>query len=305
MQVIEIHNLEKYYGKFQALKGLNLTVKKGEVLGLIGPNGAGKTTTVRILLGLLKKSAGTAKVFGKDVWDEAVEIHKRLSYVPDDVRLWPKLTGGEAIDFLASLRGGINEEKRARYIERFEFDPSKRCQSYSKGNRQKLALIAALSADVDLIVFDEPTGGLDPLMSKVFQECVAELKEEGKTILMSSHILADVEKLCDRVAIISHGRIVETGTLDEMRHMKRNVITVQTERPPEKLNDLEGVHNIRENGEEISFQADTDKIDTIMRFLVDHGIRSIVSAPPTLEDLFMRHYEEGYQKEEVAHHETE
>ncbi len=305
MNVIEIRDLQKCYGKAQALKGLDLTVKKGEVLGLIGPNGAGKTTTVRILLGLLKKSSGTAKVFGKDAWDEAVEIHKRLSYVPDDVRLWPKLTGGEVIDFLASLRGGINEERRARYIERFEFDPSKRCQSYSKGNRQKLALIAALSADVDLIVFDEPTGGLDPLMSKVFQQCVAELKDEGKTVLMSSHILADVEKLCDRVAIISHGRIVETGTLDEMRHMKRNVVTVRTVRPLEKLHELEGVHNVQKNGEEVSFQADNEQIDAIMRFLTDHGIRSIVSAPPTLEDLFMRHYEEGYKKEEVTRHETE
>ncbi len=305
MNVIEIRDLQKCYGKAQALKGLDLTVKKGEVLGLIGPNGAGKTTTVRILLGLLKKSSGTAKVFGKDAWDEAVEIHKRLSYVPDDVRLWPKLTGGEVIDFLASLRGGINEERRARYIERFEFDPSKRCQSYSKGNRQKLALIAALSADVDLIVFDEPTGGLDPLMSKIFQQCVAELKDEGKTVLMSSHILADVEKLCDRVAIISHGRIVETGTLDEMRHMKRNVVTVRTVRPLEKLHELEGVHNVQKNGEEVSFQADNEQIDAIMRFLTDHGIRSIVSAPPTLEDLFMRHYEEGYKKEEVTRHETE
>ncbi len=300
MNAIEIRNLTKYYGEFQALKGIDLDIKQGEVLGLIGPNGAGKTTTVRILLGLLKKSGGSVKVFGKDAWEDSVEIHERLAYVPDDVRLWPKLTGGEVIDFLASLRGGINEEKRAYYIERFEFDPNKQCRSYSKGNRQKLGLIAAFAADTDLIVFDEPTGGLDPLMSKVFQECVAELKEEGKTILMSSHILADVEKLCDRVAIISHGEIVETGTLDAMRHMKRNLITVRTKKPLSDLSDVEGVHNVEENGEALSFQADNEKIDDIIRHLSAHGIQSLEIAPPTLEDLFMRHYEEGYHKSEAV-----
>ncbi len=289
--IIHAQELQKFYGKTHALKGLYLAVKPGEVFGLIGPNGAGKTTTVRILLGLLKASGGTAEIFGMDAWQDAATIHKRLAYVPDDVRLWGNLTGGEVIDFLLNLRGGIDEKRRSHYIDCFDFDPAKRCRAYSKGNRQKVALIAALASKAELLVLDEPTGGLDPLMARRFQETIQEIKNEGRTVLLSSHRLADVERLCDRVAIISQGTIVESGDLKTMRHMKRNVIRVRTRDPLDGLQKLNGVHDVIHTDDEVSFQADNEELEAIYSFLAARGILSLISSPPTLEDLFMRHYE--------------
>ncbi len=292
MNVLETHGLRKYYGTFRALEDVDLSLKRGEVLGLIGPNGAGKTTTIRILLGLLRPSDGRATLFGKDAWSDSVELHRRLAYVPGEVHLWPNLTGGEVIDVLARLRGRIDARRRDRYTEMFDLDPTKRCKSYSKGNRQKVGLVAALASDVELFILDEPTSGLDPLMSNVFQECIMDLRREGRTVLMSSHILADVEKLCDRVSIIRKGRIVESGSLDAMRHMRRNIVTVTTETPVVGLERIEGVHELRQDGTRASFQADNDKIGCVLAHVVKYGIRYVTSVPPTLEELFMRHYGE-------------
>ncbi len=290
MGVGEARNLRKRYGSFLALDGVNLSLEEDEVHGLIGPNGAGKTTTVRILLGLLRASGGEATLFGRDCWTDSVEIHRRLAYVPGEVQLWPNLTGGEVIDVLTRLRGGIDGRRRDRYIERFDLDPTKKCKSYSKGNRQKVGIVAAFASDVDLFVLDEPTSGLDPLMSSVFQECVMEAKRDGKTVLMSSHILADVEKLCDRVSIIRKGRIVETGSLDEMRHMRRNIMTVTTDAPAAGLERVEGVYQVRREGSTASFQVDNSMIGCVLKHLNGYGIRYMTSVPPTLEELFMRHY---------------
>lgn len=217
--MVEITKLTKRFGKVTAIDEIDLTLNEGEVFGYIGPNGAGKTTTINVLLGILKANSGSARIFGKDVWKDAVEIHKRVSYVPGDVNLWPNLTGGEVIDLFTSLRGNVNPEKRKRLLEMFELDPTKKCRTYSKGNRQKVALVAAFAADSDLYILDEPTSGLDPLMEQVFQQCVKEQKENGKSILLSSHILSEVERLCDRISIIRQGKIVETGTLSELQHL--------------------------------------------------------------------------------------
>lgn len=293
MYIIKAENLTKRFGKFTALNNVNLEVKEGEIFGFIGPNGAGKSTTIRILLGMLKATGGKAAIFGKDVWKDAVEIHKRLAYVPGDVNLWPNLTGGEIIDLFVKLRGnGSNPKKKAELIERFQFDPTKKCRTYSKGNRQKVALIAAFASEADLYILDEPTSGLDPLMERVFQEQVQEAKNEGKSVLLSSHILSEVEKLCDRVGIIRQGQIIETGTLGELRHLTRNTIVAETKEKINGLKEMEGVHQYEERGSEVTFQADTEKLDEIIRHLSQFGILKLESAPPTLEDLFMRHYED-------------
>ncbi|MBM7553127.1 ABC transporter ATP-binding protein [Thalassobacillus pellis] len=291
MTVLRTSNLTKHYGKVKALNGVDIEVRKGEVFGFIGPNGAGKSTTLRILLGILKATKGDAQIFGKDVWHDAVELHKRIAYVPGDVNLWPNLTGGEVIDLFVKMRGGSRTKKREELIHKFQFDPSKKCRSYSKGNRQKVALIAAFSSDADLYILDEPTSGLDPLMERVFQECVMEVKQEGKSVLLSSHILSEVERLCDRVAIIREGKIIETGSLAEMRHLTRTTLNVETKEPMPDLTGHDGVHNVEEKEGAYVFQVDSEKLDEVIAYISSFGVVKIESAPPTLEDLFMRHYE--------------
>jgi ABC-2 type transport system ATP-binding protein len=288
--VIQVENLVKFYGKFQALDGVDMAVEKGEVLGFIGPNGAGKTTTIRILLGLLRKNAGTADLFGKDAWLHAAELHKSMAYVPGEVNLWPTLTGGEVIDLLGKLRGGINHERRTEMLKRFELDPTKKCGTYSKGNRQKVALVSGLASDAELFLLDEPTSGLDPLMETVFQECILELKQMGKTVLLSSHTLSVVEKLCDRVSIIRQGKIVESGTIDELRHLTRTSISVETDKPIKGLEKIEGIHDLSVKETSARFQLESDKLHKALSHLAQYGFKSLVSRPPTLEELFMHHY---------------
>jgi len=289
-QAISISNLVKTFGSTRALDGLDLEVSTGEVHGFLGPNGAGKTVTIRILLGLLRADSGHAVLLDGDPWVDAVELHRRLAYVPGDVNLWPNLSGGEVIDLLSRLRGGVDAARRDELIERLVLDPRKKCRTYSKGNRQKVALVAALSSHVELLVLDEPTSGLDPLMESVFQEFILEAKAEGRTVLLSSHILAEVEKLCDRVTIIRQGRTVQRGTLAELRHLTRTSITAGTERPVEGLDTLAGVHDVGVDDGHVSFDVDGAELDGAVRHLTQFGIRSLVSQPPTLEELFLRHY---------------
>ncbi|MGY3716471.1 ABC transporter ATP-binding protein [Sutcliffiella cohnii] len=291
MTVLNITELKKSFDKFSALNGVNIEVHEGEVYGFIGPNGAGKSTTIRILLGVLKASSGDAKIFGKDVWKDAVDIHKRVAYVPGDVNLWPNLTGGEVIDLFLKLRGDINVSRREQLIEKFQLDPSKKCRTYSKGNRQKVALVSAFAADADFYLLDEPTSGLDPLMERAFQDCVMEAKLAGKSVLLSSHILSEVEKLCDRVGIIRQGEIIESGSLTELRHLTRTRLIVQTKEPITDLSKLNGVHEVENSRNSISFQVDADQLDIVIKYLGQYGIVKLESAPPTLEDLFMRHYD--------------
>ncbi|OAS82159.1 MULTISPECIES: ABC transporter ATP-binding protein [Metabacillus] len=291
MSILKTTNLTKKFGKFTALNGVNMEVNRGEVYGFIGPNGAGKSTTIRILLGILQASEGEATIFGKDAWKDAVDIHKRIAYVPGDVNLWPNLTGGEVIDLFMTLRGTTNKSRREELIEKFNLDPSKKCRSYSKGNRQKVALIAAFSSDADLYILDEPTSGLDPLMEKVFQDCVMDAKSAGKSVLLSSHILSEVERLCDTVGIIRQGKIIETGTLHELRHLTRTNLLVDTKRPITSLADLKGVHDIEKVDHGLSFQVDSNELDAVMQYISQFGLVKLESSPPTLEDLFMRHYQ--------------
>ena len=291
MNVIEMKQVTKVFGKHHALNELDLSVMKGEVFGFIGPNGAGKSTAIRVLLGMLRTTDGTATIFGKDVWRDAVEIHRRIAYVPGDVNLWPQLTGGEVIDLFASIQDNSDENKRDELLVRFQLDPTKKCRTYSKGNRQKVALVAAFASDAELFLLDEPTSGLDPLMEKVFQQCVAEVKAEGKTVLLSSHILSEVEKLCDRVGIIRQGRLIECGTLDELRHLTRMQLTVKTRMPIESLASWQGVYDAKLTEMGWTFHAATEEMELIMQKLSSYGIQRIDSAPPTLEDLFMQHYE--------------
>jgi ABC-2 type transport system ATP-binding protein len=288
--VIDIQGLVKTFGPVRALDGLDLAVRAGEVHGFLGPNGAGKSTTIRVLLGLLRKDAGDARLFGKDPWRDAAELHRRLAYVPGDVNLWPNLTGGEVIDLLGRLRGGLDEKRRADLLERFELDPSKKGRSYSKGNRQKVALVAALASDVELLLLDEPTSGLDPLMESVFRDCIDEFRTDGHTVLLSSHILAEVEHLCDRVSIIRSGRCVESGSLAELRHLTRTSITADLESVPDGLDALPGVHDVQVDGHRVQLEVDTTRLDPVLDALQTGGVRSLLSQPPTLEDLFLRHY---------------
>lgn len=290
-KLVEVKGLQKNFGQFQALKDVSFEVNAGEVLGYIGPNGAGKSTTIRILLGIIRATQGKVQIFGKDVWQDSIEIHKKIAYVPGDVYLWPNLSGGETIDLFLKLHGAINQEKRDQFIKKFDLNPKKKVRSYSKGNRQKIALIAALATEAELYIFDEPTSGLDPLMEAVFQEEVKGLKAAGKAIILSSHILSEVEKLADRVAVIRKGEIVETGTLDDLRHLTRYQYKVETEQEAVGLKELSSVHDLQIKENEATFQADSDAIDEILKTLLLYGVKKLEATPPTLEDLFMRHYQ--------------
>ncbi|MFB7255958.1 ABC transporter ATP-binding protein [Streptomyces nojiriensis] len=291
-KAISVAGLHKAFGRTRALDGLDLSVSTGEVHGFLGPNGAGKSTTIRVLLGLLRADSGTAELLGGDPWADAVALHRRIAYVPGDVTLWRNLSGGEVIDLYGRLRGGLDRTRRAELVERFELDPTKKGRTYSKGNRQKVALVAAFASDVELLVLDEPTSGLDPLMEEVFQACVTEARAAGRTILLSSHILSEVETLCDRVSIIRRGRTVETGTLAELRHLTRTSISAELAGPPNGLAHLPGVYDVQVQGLKVRLQADTDKLDAVLRSLTASGVRSLTSTPPTLEELFLRHYTE-------------
>jgi ABC-2 type transport system ATP-binding protein len=287
---ISTSGLVKTFGPTRALDGLDLSVRTGEVHGFLGPNGAGKTTTIRILLGLLRADAGRAELLGGDPWRDAVALHRRLAYVPGDVTLWPNLSGGEVIDLLGRLRGGLDPKRRADLLERFDLDPRKKARTYSKGNRQKVALIAALASDVELLLLDEPTAGLDPLMEATFRQVITEESHGGRTVLLSSHILAEVEALANRVSIIRAGRVVESGTLAELRHLTRTSVTAELAAPPDGLRGLPGVHNLEVDGTRVRLQVDTASLDGVLRQLSAVGVRSLVSQPPTLEELFLRHY---------------
>jgi polyether ionophore transport system ATP-binding protein len=287
---IAVSGLVKTFGQTRALDGLDLQVTNGEVHGFLGPNGAGKSTTIRVLLGLLRADSGSARMLGGDPWSDAVELHKRLAYVPGDVELWPNLTGGEAIDLLARLRGGLDKARRAELIERFDLDPRKKGRTYSKGNRQKVAIVAALASRAELLLLDEPTAGLDPLMEVVFQDVINQAKAAGKTVLLSSHILAQVEKLCDRISIIRLGRIVQSGTLSDMRHLTRTTIEAETGEPATGLAQLTGVHDVRTEHGKVHFSVDSAHLDGAVRHLARFGVRGLVSHPPTLEELMLRHY---------------
>ena len=295
MNAIEVSGLRKEFGATVALDGLDLAVAAGEVHGFLGPNGAGKTTTIRVLLGLLRGDGGTARLLGGDPWRDAVELHRRLAYVPGDVTLWPNLTGGEVIDLLGRLRGGLDAKRRGELLERFDLDPTKRARAYSKGNRQKVALVAALASDAELLILDEPTSGLDPLMEAVFRECAQDERARGRTVLLSSHILSEVEALCDRVTIIRAGRTVETGTLTGLRHLTRTSIAADLARPVAGLDQLPGVHDLvvdagPDGGNRLRCEVDSDRLDALLRAIVPAGVRTLVSQPPTLEELFLRHY---------------
>jgi ABC-type multidrug transport system ATPase subunit len=289
---ISVSGLVKNFGTTRALDHLDLTVSTGEVHGFLGPNGAGKTTTIRILLGLLRRDGGQARVLDGDPWRDTVRLHRRLAYVPGEVNLWPNLSGGEVIDLLGSLRGGLDRKRRAELLERFALDPTKRCRAYSKGNRQKVALVAAFASDVELYLLDEPTSGLDPLMEAVFQDVVRELRGTGRTVLLSSHILSEVEALCDRVTIVRAGRAAESGTFDELRHLTRTSVVVETARTVDGLADLPGVHDLSLEGPRTRFSVDQGELNRVLEVLVARDVRTLVSSPPTLEELFLRHYGE-------------
>ncbi|GAA1608051.1 MULTISPECIES: ABC transporter ATP-binding protein [Kribbella] len=289
---ISTEGLVKRFGRTHALDGLDLTVRTGEVHGFLGPNGAGKTTTIRILLGMTRADGGTARVLDGDPWSDATALHRRLAYVPGDVTLWPNLSGGEAIDLLGRMRGGVDKKRKAELLERFDLDPRKKARAYSKGNRQKVALVAALASDVELLLLDEPTSGLDPLMEEVFREVVQEISDrDGRTVLLSSHILSEVEALCDRVTIIRAGRAVESGTLGELRHLTRTSIRAELVGPMDGLAQLSGVHDLQVEDSRVRFDVDTDEINAVLRRLTEIGVRSLVSQPPSLEELFLRLYE--------------
>lgn len=297
MNAIEVRGLRKAFGATVALAGLDLSVAEGEVHGFLGPNGAGKTTAIRILLGLLRSDGGTATLLGGDPWRQAVALHRRIAYVPGDVTLWPSLTGGEVIDLLARLRGGLDPARKLALLERFDLDPTRKARTYSKGNRQKVALIAALSSDADLLILDEPTSGLDPLMEAVFRQCADEERSRGRTMLLSSHILSEVEALCDRVTIIRAGRTVESGTLTELRHLTRTSVAAELAAPAAGLDRLAGVHDLVQeygpDGGHLRCEVDSDRLGDLLRLLVPAGVRSLTSQPPTLEELFLRHYATG------------
>ncbi|MET9493467.1 ABC transporter ATP-binding protein [Streptomyces sp. NPDC006552] len=293
-KAITVSGLHKSFGGTRALDGLDLEVAAGEVHGFLGPNGSGKSTTIRVLLGLLRADSGAAQLLGRDPWADAVELHRKVAYVPGDVTLWRNLSGGEVIDLYGRLRGGLDARRRAELLERFELDPAKKGRTYSKGNRQKVALVAAFAASgVDLLILDEPTSGLDPLMEEVFQACVQEAaRERGQTVLLSSHILSEVEELCDRVSIIRRGRTVESGTLAQLRHLTRTSVTADLASPARGLAALPGVHDLDVQGDRVRLQVDTAGLDAVLKALTAAGVRTLTSTPPTLEELFLRHYQE-------------
>lgn len=288
---IRTAGLVKKFGSFKALDGLDFEVRRGEVHGFLGPNGAGKSTAIRVLLGLLRANGGTAELLGGDPWRDVVELHRRLAYVPGDVVLWPSLSGGEAIDLLGNLRGGLDKSRRAELIERFELDPAKRGRQYSKGNRQKVAIVAALAADVELLILDEPTSGLDPLMEAVFRDEVAKEKANGCTILLSSHIMSEVEALADRVSIIRNGRIVQTGTIEDLRGQSRVTINATLDTPPADLSSLRVLHDASlDEHHRLTATVEPDQVNAAMAELVPHQMSHLTVSPASLEDLFLRHY---------------
>jgi ABC-2 type transport system ATP-binding protein len=289
---IVVSGLHKSYGSTHALDGLDLEVATGEVHGFLGPNGAGKSTTIRVLLGLLRGDDGDASLLGGDPWRDAAKLHRRLAYVPGDVNLWPNLTGGEVIDLLGRLRGGLDPKKRDDLLRRFDLDPTKKGRTYSKGNRQKVALVAALASDVELLILDEPTSGLDPLMEEVFRQCIEDDRHRDRTVLLSSHILSEVEALCDRISIIRRGKVVETGTLAALRHLTRTSIQAELAASPNGIAELPGVHGLEIDGNKVRCEVDTELLDGLMKQLAASGIKSLVAQPPTLEELFLRHYED-------------
>lgn len=297
---IEIRGLVKDFGTVRALDGLDLTVRAGEVHGFLGPNGAGKSTTIRVLLGLVKADSGTVRLLGGDPWTDSVDLHRQIAYVPGDVTLWPSLTGGETIDLLARMRGGIDDRRRTELIERFNLDPHKKTRTYSKGNRQKVSLISAFSSRASLLLLDEPSSGLDPLMENIFQQCVAEARDRGVTVLLSSHILAETEALCERVTIIRAGRTIESGSLDSMRHLSRTSIKAEMIGDPGDLRRIKGVEDISVEGNTLRAQVDSESLGELIRVLGDAGVRSLVSQPPTLEELFLRHYDTGHSGTKVS-----
>jgi len=290
MNIIEMKNVTKTFGKVVAMKHVDLSIKKGTIHGFIGPNGAGKTTTIRVLLGILKADEGSSKIDNMDSWYDAVDIHKNIAYVPGDVSLWPNLTGGDVVDFFANLKGGIDEEKKIELYENFDLDPSKKCRTYSKGNRQKVALVAALASNADIYIFDEPTSGLDPLMESVFQGYVEKLKQQNKTVFLSSHILSEVEKLCDVISIIREGEIIETGTLDELRYLTGVQISVVSKKEIPELEKQKGVSNLTTNEQKYKFLLDPSHYSELIKYISQFDVISLESTPPKLEDLFMRHY---------------
>jgi ABC-2 type transport system ATP-binding protein len=286
---ISVSGLVKSFGATRALDGLDLAVETGEVHGFLGPNGAGKTTTIRVLLGLLRADGGSVVLLGGDPWRDGVALHRRLAYVPGEVTLWPRLSGGEVIDLLGRLRGDLDSRRRDELLERFELDPTKKARTYSKGNRQKVGLVAALASSAELLILDEPTSGLDPLMEAVFQDCIREIRSEGRTVLLSSHILAEVEALCDRVSIIRNGRTQQSGTLDELRGMTRTSITAELAHSADGLAGLTGIHGLTVDGARVRFDVDTAHLEAAVHRLGELGVRSLQSHPPTLEELFLRH----------------
>ncbi|MDQ2721950.1 MAG: ABC transporter ATP-binding protein [Actinomycetota bacterium] len=289
--VIDVQGLSKRFGSTRALDALDLTVVPGEVHGFLGPNGAGKSTTIRVLLGILRADSGDVRLLDGDPWRDAAALHRRLAYVPGDVTLWPNLSGGEVIDLLGRLRGGLDAHRRTDLLERFELDPTKKGRAYSKGNRQKVALVAALASDVELLILDEPTSGLDPLMEKIFRDCIQAERERGRTVLLSSHILSEVEALCDRVTIIRAGHTVESGRLSELRHLTRTHVDAELAAAPlVTLGDLPGVHGLAVQGDHVSCAVDTPQLGALLKHLGELGITALTCTPPTLEELFLRHY---------------
>jgi ABC-2 type transport system ATP-binding protein len=295
---ISVTGLVKTFGATRALDGLDLKVATGEVHGFLGPNGAGKSTTIRVLLALLRYDEGQVRLLGEDPWREAVPLHRRLAYVPGDVNLWPGLTGGEVIDLYGALRGGLDQRRREMLLQRFELDPTKKCRTYSKGNRQKVALVAAFASDVELYLLDEPTSGLDPLMEAMFQDSVTELKAEGRTVLLSSHILAEAEALCDRVSIIRRGKTVESGSLSELQHLSRTTVSVETNEPPTRLAELPGVHDLTVHNTRAELQVDNEGLEAVHRYLATLGVRTLKATPPNLEDLFLEQYRDDRRPDE-------
>lgn len=289
---VEITGLTKAFGRVAALDGLDLTVTPGDVAGFLGPNGAGKSTTIRILLGLLRADGGTVRLLGGDPWRDAVDLHRRIAYVPGDVTLWPNLTGMQAIDFLASLRGdgSVDRRRRDELIDRFELDPHKKARTYSKGNRQKVAIVAAFCTRSELFVLDEPTSGLDPLMEQAFQHCVTEVAASGAAVLLSSHILAEVERLCDSVTIVRAGKTVRSGTLAEMRHLMRTTVTARLRGDVAELERLDYVHDVRVDDGVVTFAVDRGDLDETMVRIAGLGIDELTVAPASLEDVFLREY---------------
>ncbi|MFW0785411.1 ABC transporter ATP-binding protein [Gordonia sp. CPCC 206044] len=298
--VIEAEGLVKTFGSFRALDGLDLSVGRGEIAGFLGPNGAGKSTTIRILLGMYRREGGHAAVFGADPAVDAVAIHRRLAYVPGDVNLWPQLSGGECIDLLLSLRGVRRESatRKAELIERFDLDPTKKAATYSKGNRQKVALVAALAADCELLILDEPTSGLDPLMTRQFTECVREVAATGSAVLMSSHILAEVEELCESVTIIRAGKTVQSGPLAELRHLRRSRVTATIAGGGADLGTVDGVHDFDSTGDSVTFTVDDAGLAGVTRALAGHDVQALAVEPPSLEELFLHAY--GDEEASVA-----